>query len=42
LSFLNLRVNPVTKLRFSTSNAYVDNGIIQGGTNDQESLILSD
>jgi hypothetical protein len=37
---LQMRVDPVTQFRYSTSGAYVDNGIIIGGINDGEPLFL--
>lgn len=40
-SLLEMKVEPVTQFRFTTSNAYVDRGIIQGGVDDQEPLFLS-
>jgi hypothetical protein len=41
-NFLDLKIDPVTQFRFSTSNVYVEDGVIQGGINDQEPLFLSE
>ena len=40
--FMDLRVAPISDSPSSASGAYIDNGIIQGGVNDQEPLFLSE
>lgn len=40
--FMDMRVAPISDSPSSASGAYIDNGIIRGGVNDQEQLFLSE
>lgn len=41
-ALLQMRVKPVTQFQFSTSGAYVEDGIIRGGVDDGEPLFLGE
>lgn len=41
-SLLDMRVEPVTQFQYSTSGAYVEDGIIRGGIDDGEPLFLGE